>query len=193
MNKKTKTPVITPFHPSFQTAVRQLILTGLAERWGYLDQTKNPDLNNIAHFYADGVFLTAWINGELVGTGAWLPRANDTNDTVEVVRMSVAKPWRRKGIGRRILQALCEQAWQQGYRRIILETTKTWYDARQFYETFGFCLMYEDAKDAYFVLENERLRAVVLNHDPEISVNKAVVRGDGSIPSPSYSRRRHRS
>ena len=43
---------ISEFKPSDQAAVRRLILDGLAERWGVLDESLNPDLNDIAAAYA---------------------------------------------------------------------------------------------------------------------------------------------
>ena len=38
---------ISEFEPSDQAAARRLILDGLAERWGVLDESLNPDLNEI--------------------------------------------------------------------------------------------------------------------------------------------------
>ncbi len=126
-----------------------MILTGLAERWGVLDTRKNPDLNDIASSYAAGCFLVAWQGTEIVGSGAFLPRARDT---VEIVRMSVRKEKRRQGIGSALLKALCWQAYRRGYRRAILETTATWEDAIAFYRHFGFRATHQKDGDLYFAL-----------------------------------------
>ncbi len=151
MGEKQYALKITPFHPDRdQNAARALILAGLVEHWGYLDESKNPDLNDIATFYKQGVFLIARLNDELVGTGAFLPR---TENTVEVVRMSVAKHVRRQGIGRQILLKLCCKAHQNGYQRVILETTATWQNVIAFYKSFGFQITHSVGGDMYFSLD----------------------------------------
>ncbi len=108
---------LRPFQPQDQQPARELILEGLVEHWGFLDPTLNPDLNDIAHTYANGLFLTAWQGMTLVGTGAFLPV---DGQTVQIVRMSVRKSHRRLGLGKRILEALLQEAARRGYRRAIL-------------------------------------------------------------------------
>ena len=95
---------ILPFRPENQVPVQALILAGLKEYWGVIDESKNPDLKDIAVFYQDGVFLVAWLDDEIIGTGAFLPRSPET---VEVVRMSVARDLRSQGIGGKLLKELC--------------------------------------------------------------------------------------
>ena len=141
---------IRPFQPEDQLEVRQLILAGLAEHWGGLDPSLNPDLDDIQNAYANAFFLVALQNGKIIGSGALVPRSDDT---AEIVRMSVAAYKRRKGIGRRILENLCAQAKQLGYRRIVLETTHTWREVIKFYEQFGFEVTHHLDGDVYFSLE----------------------------------------
>lgn len=141
---------IVPFKPVDQVAARALILTGLAERWGTLDDSLNPDLIDIASTYASGVFLCAWADDELVGTGAL---RNCEMGAVEIVRMSVARAWRRRGVGRAIAQALVSEARAQGYRRVVLETTETWEDAVRFYLGLGFVITHHQDGDVYFALD----------------------------------------
>ena len=144
-------PEITllPFRPADQAAVKDLILAGLVEHWGWLDHSKNPDLDDIAASYASGLFLVTRHQGRIIGTGALVPRQEGT---AEVVRMSVAADWRRKGIGRMILQALVDHARQAGFQRIILETTETWQEVIAFYLRFGFCITHYQDGDVYFEL-----------------------------------------
>ena len=125
MDKKL-TIEILPFGPEVQEPVQALILAGLEEYWGILDENKNPDLQEIASSYEKGIFLVAWLDNEIVGTGAFIPR---TTDSVEVVRMSVARHLRRQGIGQKMLRELCSRANQYGYKKVILETTATWKNA----------------------------------------------------------------
>ena len=141
---------IVPFRPQDQGVVERLILTGLEEHWGNLDRNRNPDLRNIAEFYAEGTFLVAWKDRQVVGTGAFLPRSKDT---VEVVRMSVRRDLRRQGVGRRILEELCKRAYRSGYKKAILETTETWDGVIAFYKAFGFRVTHYVNGDVYFALD----------------------------------------
>jgi len=125
----------------------------LADHWGELDPTLNPDLNDIAESYRDALFLVAKQNGRVVGCGALVPH---DADTAEVKRMSVAAELRRQGLGRRILMALCEQARARGFQRIILETTKTWDEVIAFYRAFGFQITHHRDGDVYFELDLEQ-------------------------------------
>ncbi len=147
---------IRPFSSEDQEAAQRLILAGLAERWGFLDPTKNPDLADIAQTYGDGVFLTAWLEDggaaamTLVGTGALI---HEEEAVARIVRMSVARSLRRQGIGRALLERLLVHAREAGYRRVVLETTSTWSDAVAFYEQHGFRRIGEWDGDTHFSLD----------------------------------------
>jgi putative acetyltransferase len=141
---------IRPLAPGDAAAARALILAGLAEHWGYLDETRNPDLDDIAGHYAGALFLVAEANGELIGTGALIA---DGPATGRIVRMSVSQAWRRRGTGRQILDALLIAARERGYERVVLETTATWEDATAFYRRAGFQPVEERDGDLHFVLE----------------------------------------
>ncbi len=138
---------LKPFQPSDQLEVKRLILAGLVEHWGFLDETKNPDLDDIATSYAGATFLVGRLGTRIVGTGALVPRSSET---AEIVRMSVAKELRQQGIGRQILQALLAQAQAQGFRQVILETTTSWSEVVAFYLRCGFHITHYLDGDVYF-------------------------------------------
>lgn len=140
---------IRDFLPTDQTAARQLILDGLADHWGELDLSLNPDLNDIAVSYADGVFLVAYEGEQLVGTGALVPEGDGNG---RIVRMSVAHSLRRRGIGRCLLEALLRRGRKIGYQAIVLETTETWEDAIGFYQQYGFETTHHANGDRHFRL-----------------------------------------
>src|SRR6478736_3198226 len=121
--------VLRPFEPADQAAAQALIVAGLAERWGTLDPTLNPDLRDIATSYGEAVFLVAVAGDAVIGTGALI---HEAPGVARIVRMSVAATWRRRGAGRAILTALCEEARAAGYRHVVLETTSSWTDAIAF-------------------------------------------------------------
>jgi ribosomal protein S18 acetylase RimI-like enzyme len=149
-NNPSQDVTIFPFQPEDQSEVKALILAGLAEHWGTLDPNMNPDLNDISQTYAKAVFLVARLNNKIVGTGALIPKSDGT---AEVVRMSVATDFRRKGIGRKILLRMFEHTRSNGYKRLVLETTDTWQEVIEFYKRFGFHITHYLDGDVYFVLD----------------------------------------
>ena len=127
--------LIKPFESEDQEAVQSLILAGLAEHWGEIDPTLNLDLNDIGASYNDAIFLVAWLDGRIIGSGALIPKSDQV---AEIVRMSVASELRGRGIGGKILERLCQEAKELEFQRIVLETTSTWSDVIEFYKRFGF-------------------------------------------------------
>jgi putative acetyltransferase len=140
---------IEAFRPEDQAAVKSLILAGLVEHWGRLDASKNPDLDDIASYYTSGTFLVARQAGQVIGTGALLPRSENTG---QIVRMSVAASQRRRGTGRLILENLLDCARRAGMREVILETTAAWTGVIEFYKNAGFELTHYQGGDAYLRL-----------------------------------------
>lgn len=139
---------IRPFHPSDQPAAKALILAGLVEHWGWLDPSKNRDLDDIAASYADGIFLVVYEGERLVGTGALLPEGENGG---RIVRMSGDRGERKKGYGRELLQFLLQAAKDRGHNQVVLETTATWVDAIRFYEANGFHRTHETDGDVHFI------------------------------------------
>jgi len=142
--------LIRDFALADQAATKQLILNGLVEHWGFLDQTLNPDLENISDHYRGNTFLVAELAGEVVGSGALV---HENEGVARIVRMSVACKLRRKGIGRAILERLLLAAREKGYRKVVLETTETWLDAITFYERNGFRTVGFSEGDRHFELD----------------------------------------
>jgi GNAT superfamily N-acetyltransferase len=117
-----------------QSAFRQLVLDGLAEHWGEVDETLNPDLEDVGFTYRNDVVLVAVEAGRPVGTGilVFQPPAG------EIVRMSVHRDRRRRGIGATLVSALIRSARAQGLDHLVVETNAAWTEARSFYEQTGF-------------------------------------------------------
>ena len=142
--------VILPFQSKYQSEVKNLILAGLAEHWGKLDPGKNPDLDDISSSYSNGMFLVALQDNKPIGTGAIVP---NSENSAEIVRVSVVASMRRIGIGKMILRNLCEYAKSNGYKRVILETTETWHEVIEFYKIFGFQITHHLDGNVYFALD----------------------------------------
>jgi GNAT superfamily N-acetyltransferase len=128
---------IRSFEVGDQEQARRLILEGLGEHFGYINETLNPDLEDILRNYlrAGHVFVVACIGWELVGTGALLSHGEGIS---EMVRISTRKDYRRRGIGQSIVTYLVNVARLRGDRRIIVKTNATWHDAIHLYQRLGF-------------------------------------------------------
>jgi GNAT superfamily N-acetyltransferase len=141
---------VRPFHPQDQTAVKQLVLAGLAEHWGILDSNLNPDLNDIASSYAGETFLVAVQAGEIIGCGALIEEEGGGQRYGRIVRMSVKTENRRQGLGQLILHQLQDAAQQRQFNKIVLETTQTWTEVAAFYQANGFQISHHQGSDAHF-------------------------------------------
>ncbi|MCK6255415.1 GNAT family N-acetyltransferase [Fictibacillus sp. KIGAM418] len=85
----------------------------------------------------DITFWSAWEDGELLGCGA-LKELDRQHGEVKSMRTSVAHL--RKGVAKRMLQHIMEEAKRRGYRRLSLETgsMEAFEPARSLYASFGF-------------------------------------------------------
>jgi ribosomal protein S18 acetylase RimI-like enzyme len=129
---------IRPFVASDQDAARTVILTGLGEHWGHIDETLNPDLDDIAAHYPPQIadfFVVEDADGAIIGTAGLI---QEDADTGRIVRMSVTKAARGRGIGKRLVAQLETAARARGYRRLVCETTHDWTDAIALYSATGF-------------------------------------------------------
>ncbi|MCF6409868.1 GNAT family N-acetyltransferase [Pseudalkalibacillus salsuginis] len=82
-------------------------------------------------------FWSAWEEGELAGCGAL--KELDTHHG-EIKSMRTSTSHLRKGVAKRILEYIIEEARKRSYRRLSLETGSmdAFIPARRLYENFGF-------------------------------------------------------
>lgn len=129
---------IRRFQPEDQVPARELILTGLGEHWGFIDETLNPDVDDIAVHYppeSADFFVAEDASGVIVGTAGLL---REDAETGRIVRMSVAKSARGQGLGKRLVAQVETAARARGYSRLVCETTHNWSDAIALYRATGF-------------------------------------------------------
>lgn len=131
-----------------QEQARRIVCAGLEERFGELDPSYNKDLDDIVSWYAGQghLFLTGTLEGQMVCTGALIREGRDVG---RIARMSVWKPYRRRGIARCMLQELERRARQKGYAKLMLETTASWLDAVQFYKANGYVEVQRDEEEVH--------------------------------------------
>ena len=92
-----------------------------------LEQLKSPDIT----------FWSAWEGNEIVGCGA-LKEIDGQHGEVKSMRTSSSHL--RKGVAKRILQHIIEEAKRRGYRKLSLETgsMNSFDPARMLYASFDF-------------------------------------------------------
>lgn len=129
---------IRPFTSDDQGAAKRLVNEGLGERFGFVDESFNPDLDDIAaHYLARRhAFIVAERDGELIGTGG-LVVARD-GESGQMVRVSVRRDLRGQGVGRALVEHLLGVARAAGLRRVWMETNAGWGSAVRLYEGCGF-------------------------------------------------------
>jgi ribosomal protein S18 acetylase RimI-like enzyme len=137
MTREPSGLVIRAFTPSDQTAARRLILEGLGEHFGAVDETRNPDIDDIAANYigCGHLFLVAEDAPGLVGTAALV---FEDSATAQVVRVSVAPRLRRRGLAQALVMRLIEAGRARGLARLWMETNDDWEPAIRLYRACGF-------------------------------------------------------
>lgn len=130
---------LRPFLPADQAAVRALILAGLGSRFGTVDESLNPDVDDMQGYYVEAgeTVLVAEYAGEVVGSGV-LHRENGSNTIGRIARVSVADFMQGRGLGKRISQALIEAAHVRQFQQVLVETNADWTSALRLYQGLGF-------------------------------------------------------
>ena len=93
--------LVRRFTASDQRACRQVILNGLAEHFGFLDESRDPDLDDINNAYiaVGNEFYVAECDGDIIGTVGLLFEP----ERARIVRMSVARSHRQQGVATALL------------------------------------------------------------------------------------------
>lgn len=130
----------------------------MRDRWGDgFDPTSNPDLTDIwANYMTKGaVFLVAEMPDgsgvdQIVGTGALVPESPQVS---RILRVSVDREWRRRGIAKTIVAELLAVARRAGSNRVVVSTDTPWLEAVALYEATGFVVTGVDGTDTHFAME----------------------------------------
>ncbi len=139
-------------HADDQEEARLLILEGLGEHFGYIDESLNSDINNIKiNFSKQGsFFIVAQLNSSIIGTGGLILEEKDTG---RIVRISVKQKFRGHGIGKNIVEYLIKLAKEYGYKKIIVSTNLDWVEAIHLYKKCGFYDYDRDNIEVHMYLE----------------------------------------
>lgn len=128
-----------PFQPEDQVAAHAIVMSGMAQRWGAVDPTLNPDLHDIAHSYtaSGNYFFVGEVDGAMVATAAL---TLDADGVPRIERMSVRAAWQGMGFGRTFTHFLIDQARELGHAQLRVETNSDWTSALKLYQSCGFVL-----------------------------------------------------
>lgn len=128
---------IRPFRREDQNEARRIILEGLGEHFGTIDQNLNPDLDDIMATYtkAGHEFVVAELEAWMVGTGALLIEDNNRG---RIVRVSINPNFRNRGYGEAIVKHLLKLGQKYDLGEIVVETNHDWDSAIELYQKCGF-------------------------------------------------------
>ena len=86
-----------------------------------------------------GHLLLAFVGAELAGCGALRPLTDsDYANACEMKRLYVRPGFRRFGLGRKLAEAVLDEARRAGYSHILLDTLDEMETARELYASLGF-------------------------------------------------------
>jgi putative acetyltransferase len=102
----------------------------------YFDETTDHLSDVFAN--ENSAYFVFEINGEVAGGAGFYPTKDLPPDTCELVKMYLAKKFRRKGFGEMLLQKCLEEAKKSGYKKMYLESMPELVNALPMYEKNGF-------------------------------------------------------
>lgn len=103
---------------------------GLTPPSGVLDET----LDHFAARFADGIVIVAQSGDGIIGSLFCAQK----DGALYLTRMAVVPHWRRRGVGRALMQAAQGEARGLNLLRLTLRVRKTLPDNRAYFEGFGF-------------------------------------------------------
>lgn len=142
-------------HPDFAGPDDIPLLAGMLGELFSIESDFTPDpakqaqgLRRILENPAAGRVFVMRVDGRAVGMASLLFTVSTAEGgTAGILEdMFIAKPWRGKGLGRRLVEHICRWAREQGCTRITLLADKENSGALEFYRSLGF------AKSAMTVL-----------------------------------------
>ena len=89
-------------------------------------------------------------NAELIAAGALVPEGATA---ARILRVSVARSRRRRGLARSVVEELVRRARQQGLSEVRVSTDTPWHSAVELYRACGFTELGADGIDTHFNLK----------------------------------------
>lgn len=102
----------------------------------YFDETTDHLSDVFAN--ENSAYFVLEINGEVAGGAGFYPTKDLPPGTCELVKMYLAKEFRRKGFGEMLLRKCLKEAKRFGYKKMYLESMPELVNALPMYEKNGF-------------------------------------------------------
>ncbi|MYL54151.1 GNAT family N-acetyltransferase [Pontibacillus yanchengensis] len=146
---------IFPITELTQYMAKQIILQGMFEHFGYIDETLNPDIHEPLAFYdfEDNFLYIMKYNGLTVCTGGLRREGNHSG---RVVRVSVLQSFRGKGFAREMMNYLEKKARTEQMVYLRVETNKEWKGAITLYKNLGYQLEEVDQSRYHLVKQLQK-------------------------------------
>jgi ribosomal protein S18 acetylase RimI-like enzyme len=142
--------VLRDFDVNDQPVVRALILSGMADRWGdQFDAAANPDTDDLWSSYVlqGGEIVVVEERGVIVATGALV---RDPDGAGRILRLSVDRRCRRRGLARKVVAELVERARRRDLATVRVTTDTPWSDAVALYSSCGFEVVVQTEAATHF-------------------------------------------
>ncbi|XP_036608702.1 N-acetyltransferase 8-like [Trichosurus vulpecula] len=109
----------------------------------YVHDSLNADLLDIQKSFLSGKGSSFWVaecEHQVVGTIGARPAKTSIGrgNYLELLRLSVKRNYRGKGMARTLVQTVLQFAQDQGYDGVVLTTSKSNHPAQRLYESLGF-------------------------------------------------------
>ena len=123
----------------FMYAIEGSIVKYMEHQYFKINTQEGGDMHDIQSYYSDSpnrCFFVAVVDGTLAGIVAGIFR-QEANE-VELQRMSVHADFRRRGAGRKLVEAVCNWARNKGSEQVVLGTLDRKTSAIGLYKACGF-------------------------------------------------------
>ena len=111
---------------------RQKLNEPYVKRWSF----SKEDFRNYSELVNQGLSLGAYDAGRLVGIA--ISEEIEWNRSLWIREFGIAESYRRKGVGRQLMEQVAEIAKTEGLRILVCETQNTNVPAIDFYRSVGF-------------------------------------------------------
>jgi ribosomal-protein-alanine N-acetyltransferase len=115
-------------HPGDASAIARISRASFPDPWPetlFRNQLRRPETR-------------AWVARDAEGSVVGYVVGSRVLDEVQVLSLAVDPPWRRRGVGRRLLTRYLETLRSEGIREVTLEVRASNGAAHEFYRAFGF-------------------------------------------------------
>ncbi|XP_064416213.1 N-acetyltransferase 8-like [Latimeria chalumnae] len=103
-------------------------------------RTAMGDINKYFLETPGACFWVAECQGKVVGMVGLRPSSEETDTTCQMFHLNTAPPFRRRGIGKKLVETVLQFAKDYGYKVCTLETTSMHHGARRLFMKMGFRL-----------------------------------------------------